>query len=280
MQQLPSDTLTLYFIPSPYGISWDTPAQVARTTIRNQLTFKDRKIGHVSIEIKCHATESTKAINFFTGMTGDISPSKRLIIKDGIGLGMLFYNYEGRLENSDQLKEEMIEKSKSGRMNFLTFKINSENCRRLAQYVEEFKTKGFDRYYGLPNRPRHGEGSGCTAFGMSFLEIAGLMEEDFKKSWSHYLRVPEEYIGTPIGKNPVNIVSLALPLRNTRWANANEPHREIFFWDPDKMFEWVNDKFHNKSQHKEFEFTELNNAKGIILDRTKVNAPKEPLFKI
>lgn len=274
------DTLTLYFIPSPYGISWETPAQVARTTVRNHITFQNRNIGHVSIEIKCHEQKEAPAINFFTGMSGDVSSSKKLLIKDGIGLGMLFYNYPGRLENSEELKKEIIEKSKKGRVNFLTFKLNPNNCRRLATYVEEYRKRGFYKYYGLPNRPLHGEGSGCTAFGMSFLEVAGLMEEEFKKSWSHFLRVPEHYIGTPIGKEPVNLLSLAFPLKNTRWAEPNEPHREIFFWDPDKMFEWVNLKYKENKNSKEMEFVELNEAKGIILDRTHIVAPTSNIFKI
>ncbi len=45
--------LTLYFIPSPIGIDWSTPANLAWSALKNRLSFQSRFMGHVFIEVQC-----------------------------------------------------------------------------------------------------------------------------------------------------------------------------------------------------------------------------------
>lgn len=267
------DEMTLYFIPSPYGLDWDTPASITRTTIKNEITLKDRHIGHVAIELKC-----TDGTHLITGMTGDVSVAKKLLFREGLGLGLLFYNFNGSIETTEKLKSEIEIKAKQGRLSFLQFKIKSATCKRLVQYVNEFTSKGYMANYALPHRPRYGEGSGCSAFGASFIELAGLMEEEFKNAWSRHLRVPEKYIGKPISDKKVPITSLLLPLSKTSWAEENEPHRKIFFWSPDDMHEWVLKKIKNDFP-KEYQITKRDNAWGLIYDRTHIETPNGPIFQ-
>lgn len=266
--------MTLYFMPSPYGLNWETPASITRTTIRNEITFKDRHIGHVAIELKCE-----DGTHLITGMTGDVSVAKGLLLREGLGLGLLFYNFNGNIENTEKLKPEIENKSKEGRMSFLQFKIKNSTCKRLVQYVKEFTEKGYQANYALPHRPRYGEGAGCSAFGASFLELAGIMEEEFKNAWSRNLRVPEKYIGKPISDKTVPITSLLMPLSNTRWAQEDEPHKKIFFWSPDDMHEWVLKKAKNESANKDYTITKRENAWGVVYDRTNVETPTTPIFE-
>lgn len=269
-----SNEMTLYFIPSPYGLNWDTPASITRTTIRNEITLKDRHIGHVAIELNCE-----DGTHLITGMTGDVSVAKGLLLREGLGLGMLFYSFKGSIETTEKLKPEIEEKTQEGRISFLQFKIKNSTCKRLIQYAKEFTEKGYQVNYGLPHRPRHGEGSGCSAFGASFIELAGLMEEEFKNAWTRNLRVPEKYIGKPISDKTIPITSLLLPLSNTRWAEENEPHKKIFFWSPDDMHEWVMKKIKNENATKDYTVSKKNNAYGLIYDRTNIETPTTPIFE-
>lgn len=267
------DQMTLYFIPSPYGLDWETPASITRTTIKNEITLKDRHIGHVAIELKC-----SDGTHLITGMTGDVSVAKKLLLWEGLGLGLLFYGFNGSIETTDKLKSEIEVKAKEGRLTFLQFNIKTETCRRLVQYVNEFTEKKYTAVYGLPQRPRYGEGSGCSAFGASFVELAGLMEDEFKNAWSRNLRVPEKYIGKPISDKKVPITSLLLPLSKTSWAEESEPHRKIFFWSPDDMHEWVLKKIKNEGP-TEYQITKKDNAWGVIYDRTNIPTPTGPIFQ-
>lgn len=273
-----TNELTLYFIPSPYGLSWDTPASITRTTIQNQISLKNRKIGHVIVELKCSPKENQPGFHYYTGMTGNIKPSKKLLLIDGIGLGMLYYNYDGHLENSDELKAEIPKQVKDKRINFTTFQISHNTCERLHQYFTEYKQKGYEAHYGLPNRPLLGEGGGCSAYGMSFLEVAGILDQELVKSWSYDLRVPLEFIGNPISDKKVNVATLLSPFKDYRWANEDEPHKKIFFWDPDTMYRWVKEKT-SRAPASNYQVIEKDGMQGLIFDKSQVPTPTSPIWK-
>ena len=46
------------------------------------------------------------------------------------------------------------------------------------EYFHEYRDRGYAQNYGLPLRPRYGEGAGCSAFAVSFLDVAGLLASD------------------------------------------------------------------------------------------------------
>ncbi|MFZ4714431.1 MAG: hypothetical protein ACOYL6_11985 [Bacteriovoracaceae bacterium] len=259
--------LTLYFIPSPYGLSWNSPSSITKTTILNRITLKNRNIGHVAVEIK------TDTEHILTGMAGDVRSSKKLLFFEGIGLGMLYYNYPGRLESKEELEEEFKIQAKHSRLNFVSFKISSETSARLIQYLSEYKERRCEVRYGLPNQPRLAEGAGCSAFGVSFLELAGILDEEFKKAWSYDLAVPEHVVGTPIGTKKVNVLQIFL---THTWAKSTEPHRKIFFWDPDTMFAWVNRKL---IQPGPYEQVFKHNVQGLLYDRSQIPTPTNPIWK-
>jgi hypothetical protein len=259
--------LTLYFIPSPYGLSWATPKSITASTILNHLTLKNRNIGHVVVELK------TPDEHILTGMTGDVSESKKLLFFEGIGLGMLFYNYVGRLEKKEELLKELPYQAKANRLNFVTFKISSETSQRLLQYLSEYKQRRCEVRYGLPNKPLLAEGGGCSAFGVSFLEVAGLLKEEFKKEWSYSLKVPESLIGSPISLEKVNFLNIFL---RHEWAHENENHRNIFFWDPDTMYKWVRTKLSTaNSKEKSTKF----GSHGLVYDMENIPTPQSPIWK-
>ncbi len=299
----PSDfELTLYFYPSPYGINWSNPRRLTRSTVLNQFSLDGHSIGHVHIELTAPAGNGTSPTCLVTGMIQrSRSEERALLFLRNIGLGILFHDFQGAIEETEKAAAEIERRCRKGTASFLKFLISARAHARALTYVREFTERGDCAHYGLPNRPLHGEGGGCTAFGASFLEIAGLMEEEFLRDWTQRIRVPQALLGgayadpeffgehsprTPKDKNfaraaGVSLVRLLLPFGDSRWARENEPHREVFFWDPDRMHGWVQRVWREESERPtgRFQIETRAKAHGLVADRRGLHAPEGPLWK-
>ncbi len=302
MEKPPDFELTLYFYPSPYGIDWSSPRSLTLSTVLNQLNREGRSIGHVHIELKAPAVNESSPLHLVTGMTQRSRAEERaLLFLKNVGLGVLFHDFQGAIEQTEKAAAEIERRCRKGTISFLKFLISADTHSRALQYVHEFTESGDCAHYGLPNRPLHGEGGGCTAFSASFLEITGLMEEEFLRNWTQRIRVPHTLLGgpyidpdffgeqsprTPKEKNwmsatGVSLARLLLPFGNSRWASENEPHREVFFWDPDRMHDWVQRIWREESATPtgRFQLETRDKARGIVADRRGLPAPIGPLWK-
>ncbi|MCO4793242.1 MAG: hypothetical protein KC493_06010 [Bacteriovoracaceae bacterium] len=283
-----SDFLTLHIIRSPKGLDWSTPKSLARTVVGNALSPKNRMIGHVAVEINCEATKNEEAIHEFTGMSNQDSSvySKQLLFK-GIGFGVIFDTYAGRLENSSELKAEiekkMNKKKKKNRYAFVKHFISSKTCRRLASYLSEYRSLGYGEYYGLPLDPLKREGAGCSAFGVSFLQVGGLMRKEFHENWSYNLNVPAGLIGGKFHpEDDIDKVSFFklyfLKKSKNQWAKESEEHKKIFFWDPDTMYRWVMKRVQNMD-YPAASISRTGESYGLIFQSSDVATPSGAFWK-
>jgi hypothetical protein len=275
-----ADHLTVFIFQSPRGLNWDSPTKIAQTTVKNYLTPGDRNIGHVAVEFNCHASDQGPAQYALTGMTDNgMNAFKSLLIKRD-GFYILFDNFPGKLENPEDLKNEINKKFKRGRLASVTYMISSQTCQRLARYLREFKENKFDSWYGLPNRPRHGEGAGCSAFGKSFVEVAGLYTAEHEKNWGYSLRFPEKLVGGPLGGKKVRLSKILF--RKHRWAKSHEPHFFLKFWDPDPMYKWIHRKaqtYFNANQTAEFKVKRIHRTFHLLYDKRDVPTPVDPIWR-
>src|SRR5262249_44430205 len=140
-------------------------------------------------EVLC-GTDEAPIAHFYTGMTSSTSSEERkLLLSQGYGLGILFHDFQGMLEQSDEIEANLPTYLKKGGLDFLEYEINRDACLRLVEYKTEYEERGYGAHYGLPNRPRYGEGAGCTAYAVSFLELAGLETPEMRASWSRTIEV-------------------------------------------------------------------------------------------
>lgn len=271
--------MTLYFIPSPKGIDWSSPTALARDIVINKLSFDNRFMGHVNIELDYYNDEN-EHVHFITGMTASKLNAIPLLLKEKIGLGIVFHSFPGKLEDKEELLPEFSWRLKKGNkaINFAKFKINNSTAKRVEKYYKEYEAHDLQSYYGLVNSPLHGEGSGCSAFGASFLDVAGLLEEEHKKHWTNCVKVPHKLAGNPIKNNKISFLNIALGQHS--WASNNEDHHEIFFWDPDLMHRWVEKKI---KEHQDgmstFALERKENSLGVVYDVTHKETPNGPIFK-
>ncbi len=263
-----ADELSLYFIPSPKGMDWSSPSKLATSALKNKLSFKPHFMGHVWVEIKCGNTHE------LTGMVGKNFDYLNQLLIEQRGLGVLYHSFEGRLEDKKDIQEEMEGYFKEGGMNFVKLLLNDKQCKRAAQYLKEYREKDVGRYYGLANRPRYGEGAGCTAFGASFLEVLDLLEEDMKLSWFQAVNIPMELAGPPIGKEGVGLFKVMF--NSDRWASDNENHQKIYFWNPDSMYSWVERK--SKTDGK-WKVEMKGKVTGIVSDKSHLPVKEGPIWE-
>jgi hypothetical protein len=260
--------LTLYFIPSPKGMDWSSPANLALSALKNKITFQPHFMGHVFVEFQCGQERQ------LTGMIGKKFDYLNQVLVRGSGLGIFFHSFEGTLENKDEVDAELAGYFKNGGLNFTRYLLNDGQCARISEYLKVYREKDVGRYYGLANRPRFGEGAGCSAFGASFPDVLGILDQDARDAWSHSVNIPLEYAGPPLREESVNI--LKLMMNAGKWAEEKENHKKIFFWDPDRMYKWTEEKMAKKNG--DFKVINIENVKGIVFDKSHLPAPGGPIW--
>lgn len=264
--------LTLYFIPSPIGMDWSSPAKLAVSALKNRLSLQSRFLGHVFVELECNGERH------LTGMVGKRFDYLNQLLINSRGLGVLYHSFEGGLEEKANVDAEIKELSEDGkRLNFVRFVLNQGQCERAASYLKEYREKNVGRYYGLANRPLYGEGAGCSAFGASFTEVIGVQDVDIKDAWSQTVNIPMAYSGPPLKDEGVNL--LTLMMNASRWAKEDEPHKKLMFWNPDRMFSWVNQKVSSAQGQQVYTVTTLGKASGIVFDKSHLPAPQGPIWQ-
>ena len=269
--------LTLYSMPSPREIDWSSPMSLARGSLLNRLTFHHVKhkhaIGHVFIELR----DKNGAV--FTGsVPAKENSSQRWVLKEGYGLGILFAPIEGALDSSEGLQAELVDRYQSGRIGFIRFLLNQQTYDRLQTYFKDYQARGFNKIYNGLNRPREGLGAGCSAFGISFLEVAGLMHPVWKKLWPIEVRIPTKLIGGPITRQKVPLTKV---LSVFRWARPDEPHQVLTLYEPYKIWDWIVKTWNQEKAQPTHKVGLMlrGKAKGLVYDCRHLPCPTEPIFQ-
>lgn len=233
-----ADEIKLHFIKSPLGVNWSSPWNLAHSIIQNQVVpFTRRRafsISHVFVELKCDSVGR----HIMRGMTSATTSEERdLVFKEHFGFGTMFHFFKGRLEKEDSIVQDLTPYEGKRRKSDLTIAVSGESCQRMLQYADEYERLGYGEIYaGLQGDPLKREGSGCSAFAVSFLRVGGLMD-DFTDEWRRVLDVPKRLIGGPLTGNDVRIMRI-LSRPFARWSNK-EPHIHLKAWDPELMHSWV-----------------------------------------
>lgn len=278
-----SDQMSLIFINSPKGINWKSPWSLSVSTINNSLLkFKNKRvfgISHVFIQLKCDSLRK----NEYFGMTSATDTEERdLLLKQKYGLGIMFHTYAGKLEKTNDIMKDLKDYEGSDRLAKMTIKISPEACQRMFDYVEEFEDRGYNKMYsGLQADPLKGEGAGCSAFGVSFLEVGGLLEQDYFSEWREHLHIPKRFIGGPLTGHKVPLTRL-LFRPAAKWSKKEE-HIELFAWNPERMHRWVDKVFKNAVLGKKLphlvEIRQNGKTKEIVFDKTHYQTPTGSYWK-
>jgi hypothetical protein len=279
-----ADTLTLYFIESPFGINWRTPWHMTTSTLKNQMApspkgISAHTISHTYAEISCDSSGA----RLLRGMTSDGNTEERdLLFKQKYGLGIIFHTFRGRLEKEEDLSRDLSYYFGKSRMSQLTIKISPEACQRMVDYAHEYETRGFGKMYaGLQADPLKGEGAGCSAFVISFMEVAGLLKP-FTNQWVERINVPLSLVGGPMTRNKVSIGKI-LKSYGVQWSDK-VPHFPLKAWNPEKMHQWVKKHYRAISAGIDEiglspEISRFKNTRILTLDMRDSSVPQGPFWK-
>jgi hypothetical protein len=287
--------LTIYVTPSIYPLSWDSPSALYSSAIKSYKRSIFNKggymIGHLFIELSADEAvyEAFTSIRSISGRA-----NREMIVKDRVGLGILGAPIPGRMESREELEERIEFLKKRGEIAFITFRISDESAHRISQFVERFTygTDGEDppsRKYGGAYNPRfEGEGAGCSAFGLTALELAGI-NFDYPE-WRVDINIPMDLIGGEFN-NGKRVRTRDIRRRNQWHSGDGEEgvdYVRYFIYDPSLIFRWIIDKYHsshgekagereNSANHKFIPVTK-GDIPGLFLDALDIPTPKEPIF--
>lgn len=277
-----ADSLTLHLIKSPKGINWKTPFSLTTSTLKNQIANTGDKrafsISHVFVELNC----SSIGTHIFRGQTSIADSGEvELIFKKKYGLGVMFHTYEGFYETDEVVLRDLAPYRESSRYGSFTAKVSPSTCERLLQYEKEYVGRGYGLLYsGLQADPLKGEGAGCSAYGMSYMRVGGLMQA-FHEEWKQIIDVPKRFVGGPLTNKKVNILKL-LTRPNAQWSNK-EPHIHLEAWDPEQMLRWVKKTYDNVLAGQELEGYNVEiwsqgKAKHVSVDLSHLETPTGPIW--
>lgn len=267
--------LTLFAIPAPklVSLSWKSPGGLARRTLINEGFGFSRAIGHVFVRVDCGAIAGKPATSRQVGQTSTGDEFRTMVLKEKAGLGVLFRTVPGALETEVELDATLKDRYASGRIGTIRYGISGEACHALLDYVKEYDKRDVEDEYGFV-RPLYQEGSGCSAFGMSFLRLAGLMEPYMGQEWKFDVRIPMTLIGGTT--NPGNEVSVARLFTLGRgWASPTEPHLRLNGWDPTLMYKSIELRAKQGLKDGSVKVEKRGRALGLVVDkRTATPSPR------
>lgn len=280
--------LTLYLIPSPEPIIWNSPADLYTSFKKGyakELFLREKYLlGHLFVGISSPIVDKP----FFIGMASASKKEKsRLVLKEKIGLSILSCDLKGRLETSEELEKKMKYYLKRNRLAQITFKVSEYGMSRVLKFIEVFSTKFDDRYapsdfYGGAFNPRfHYEGSGCTAFGMAMLELCGISLEQYRDWWVS-VKVPMSVIGGE--HNQGHKVSVEDIKSTHSWYEGvgveNVDYVNYSVYDPSIIFNWILAQLNRAGQpEKGFIALEKEGIPGLYIDYSSLSIPEnEPIF--
>ena len=275
--------LTIYVIPSKEKYDWSSPHTLYKSYIKNSwknlFSKTNYLLGHAFLDLQ----PAIDGERIFTGMRSvSRKEQKDLVFNQHYGLAILGCGLKGRLETEDELEYKLGKFSRNGRLAFIEFLISDAATVRLTEFFNSYKARVDSCLpgagYGGAYYPRYkGEGSGCSAFVISFLDLSGLLMVEFDE-WLVKIDIPMSLVGGPY--NNFNEVTIKDIRKEKSWADVsgsgpgNYEHLEMY--DPTLMYEWIHSVVNNKGVHGDISSIplQLEKAQGIRIDSREQPLPE------
>ena len=281
--------LTIYVIPSVVKYKWDSPRSLYRSYIRNmkRSLFNNHSylLGHAFIELRSPLIPG----KLLTGMSASSRQEQRQnVLKNHYGMAILGAVLQGRLETMEELREKKEKYARRGDLAFIRVWVNETAAVRILDYFNAYQSIFGDEKSELPSYggafwPRYkGEGAGCSAFAVSFFDIAGVLRQYFDE-WKIEIGIPMEIIGGPYNDNHQVRIRDVKKLKS--WSDGNgEMHvtyEPFEIYDPSLMFEWIHNTWnvYRQADNPAIRPVVENDAYGLIFDARDIPVPtNEELF--
>lgn len=262
--------VALYAINSPKRLNWSTPRSLLLTTVKNFIKIGQgrrvrHEIGHAFIGFKCDGAQEV-----LSGMTGgDNGSSFNDLVRKKRGMSILLEDAPGEFEDHQKAMKDVLDLSKAYRVNALRINISNEKCLKLKNWHAKYSTLPEHIYGGLDKRPLKGEGSGCSAYAMSYFEVADIDFEFFNDQFLQTIYIPKRLLGGPLGEDKQVGVFSVLADR-TDLSLPSQDALKVDFYDPSEMYYWVQDKWLEYQRDKRAQGLEKYEIKISLFNKMKV----------
>jgi hypothetical protein len=228
--------------------------------------------------------------DILTGMSyASRNEQKDMLLKEHYGLAILGADVAGRLEDNTDLEKKIEKYARKGRLAYISVLVSDKAMEKMIRFLSKYKEQATESQtsgprYGGAFWPRYeGEGAGCSAYAVSFLDLAGLLKSEYEE-WMVRINIPMDLIGGPY--NEGNDVRLRNIRKYDKWADGPASDSSSFepfeIYDPYLVYLWINEAWEQKSIDEDLPVVplEYRHAKGIRIDlRDKAMPEDDPLFK-
>ncbi len=268
--------ISIFFIKSAAPIEWTSPERLYKSTFNCYVAAAFKKnynvIGHTIARVVSTSMPDTG----FYAMSGAIQSEKvELVMGKQLGFGALGSTIHGMFEPEMRIKKGIALYAKRKNIAFIKFIINDASLKRIQNFVEYFKTKnqyGYapcELYNGACYPAYEYEGSACSAFGMSLLDVAGVLPDESKK-WMVDIKIPIDLVGGEFNQNKKIKTSSITKAKSWYEGDGVEgiDYAEYKVYVPDRAFNWIeNKRSDNDSIYKAID---ENGIPGVVVDMTSV----------
>lgn len=241
-----SNELKIHIIEPWVAIDWTSPSSLGITSGLDSIRDDYAPIGHFAVEINCKDSN----IHLLTGMEReDKKASQEFTLKEQLGLGSLFYPFEGALQTRSSTKRELLLAKNDNRLETLTIPTSATRCNQMVTFVKKWINHGSYKIYGGAKNTAQGEGAGCADFAMELFKIATQIQ--VPSTWKAQIKIPTYLIGDGKDKK-VNFIEI---LSRFSWADESEHYRDFEIVDTSYVTRWIFNHTPINELGKEFIFT-------------------------
>lgn len=271
--------MVLYTIPSPRPLNWRSPHTLFMSYIENLAVHTGyphhrHPLGHLMIELRDTAHYA---------LAGLVAESRaemfNSVTKERYGMGALFTIFKGKMETGADNYHQLIDRYPKGDIAYIKFLLSPRAFSRLWQYMLEYSERGYDKKYNGRNKPREGEGAGCSAFAMSFVELAGLLDTTITNPWLVKVNVQNKLIGGPQGGyKTISTWRLAF---TQRWADtARQAYHPLSYYEPRWIYNWILNEWNKPAEgnHIKYGVQRRQAAKGLVIDCSNIPTPTDDIW--
>ncbi len=224
-----------HIIKPKFRIKWDSPQKLAISSAKNSLRKRNYSpIGHFAVEINCESPNEYGINHVLTGMeTAEKGQSQKVTMKKRLGLGSVFYNFPGDLQNAKDNLKALKKAKKDNRLTTVTIPTSASRCQKGLEFLDKWINAGSYTVYGGMKDVQAGEGSGCADFALEFFSIAtsiAARDDIFAKVF-----VPFELIGDGEDKR----VSFFKILFTRNWAKDATEGKLYITPDTNKVVDFI-----------------------------------------
>lgn len=261
--------VTLYAINSPHPLNWESPRSLLISTLRSSINptrqgRSNHTIGHAYLGLKCDG--ETEVIS---GMTSGKGFSSRTnLFKNGHGLSIILQDNPGHFQDTVESRKDIEFFAGLNRMSIIKLIVSNDQCLKAREWYTEFAARENPIYGGVARRPLTGEGAGCTAYVMSFLEYADLNYAFFNKIFEQTIYIPNEVLGGDYGPNKVSIGDISG--NRKKLSVMSENSLEVKLYDPNRMYFWILAKWNEVKNNSAVEVLPEYKASTEMYKKSKV----------